>query len=231
MPASSHQSGGCYQFDLDDIRRRVSVRDYILHHLNWKDRHRGRCDCGLCKGSSNGTLAFTANQYCCHRCHSGGDVFTLHQAIHCCSFADAVKALAAIAGVSASEVDRRQLDESRTERARQAQAALELRRGIRDLRFQYREEIHFCERIIREMRERLNDPNEPSRECCGSVLVMVLDDFRESLSAYYLLAFGMEAEQEEFFRNPEWRPLAIRGVLTRGLVRDDQGHVMEVSLP
>jgi hypothetical protein len=81
------------------------------------------------------------------------------------------------------------------------------------------------------MRERLNDPNELDRESCGSVLVLVLEDLREALSAYYLLAFGMEAEQEEFFRNPEWHPVAIRRVLAGGMVRDDQGHVMEVSFP
>jgi len=231
MQAASTKAGGARQFDVEQIRSRLSILDVLREH-NIRVRHRNRAD-HSCTGRTAGTLAFTASKWHCHRCQAGGDVFSLYMHLNGSSFADAVKELAVIAGVSAIETDRRQLDETRKGRARQAQAMLEKERGIRDLRMHYREQVHCFEGVLRDMRERMSLPttSEHERETCGSVISMALDELRESIAAYFLLCFRMTAEQQEFLTNTEWRPIAINGVLARGMVRDDRGHLMEVSLP
>jgi hypothetical protein len=60
-------------------------------------------------------------------------------------------------------------------------------------------------------------------------LALIQDELRECLATYYLLSFGTCAERQEFIENPEWRDHAIRGVLDRGAVHDDAGHVLEVA--
>jgi hypothetical protein len=229
--SASTKAGSARHFDLEQIRSRLSILDVLRKH-NIRVRHRNRAD-DTCKGRSGGTLGFTVSKWHCHRCQAGGDVFSLYMHLNGCTFADAVKELAAVAGIRAVEIDGRQLDEARKDRAGQAQAALEIKRGIRNLRLHYRNQVQCFEGILREMRELIDvsTTSEAERETCGSVINTALDELREFVAGYYLLAFGTQAEQEEFFRDPGRRNAAVAGVLSRGIIRDDRGHVMEVSLP
>jgi hypothetical protein len=229
---ASHQRRGSRHYDIEEIRRRVNILD-VLTRANAHIRTRNRADCS-CEGRSTGTRSFNQKLSCCHRCHGGdGDVFSLYQFIYSCSFADAVGELAATAGITPMDADRMQLHGRYRQQALQAQAALEFKPGLRDLRLHYREQIHCYERILHDTRERMNVEgiSKEDWETCGNVVSLALDELREAVAAYFLLSFGTISEQREFLENPEWRPAALNGLLARGIVRDDQGHTMEVSLP
>jgi hypothetical protein len=223
---------GSRLYDVDEIRRRITIADF-LRRENCKVGRRNRANCPFCKGNSRGTFSFTQNEYHCFRCLRGGDIFSLYQELHQCNFLTAIKELAAITDVDAVDTDRAQLDERSRQCALQAQAALEFRWGLRDLRLHYRKQIYCYERILHETRERMNVAgiSKEDWETCGNIVSLALDELREAVAAYFLLSFGTISEQREFHDNPEWRPTAINGLLARGIVRDDQGHAMEVSLP
>jgi hypothetical protein len=110
------------------------------------------------------------------------------------------------------------------------EVAVDLAEAERQLRFEYRDEIHLNERITREMQQRLQDCQVGSSEYedCVAVLSMVLPELREAIAGYYLLSFGSTAERLDFILYPEKRAEAISAVMLRGTVRDDDGHVMEV---
>ena len=38
---------------------RIVTMAQLMRHLGWRIRHRNRADCGLCRGTSTGTVAFT----------------------------------------------------------------------------------------------------------------------------------------------------------------------------
>src|ERR1700727_1245127 len=95
--------------DARDIARMVTMAE-LLRHLGWRVRWRNRADCGLCRGNSIGTLAFTERVWKCHRCNLGGDVFSLVRAVNRWQFPDALRYLASLAGV---RLDDRHRDEWR----------------------------------------------------------------------------------------------------------------------
>jgi hypothetical protein len=137
--------------DARDIARMVPVRQ-MLRHLGWRTRHRKRADCGLCKGNSNGTVAFTERFWKCHRCGEGGDVFSLVRAVHRCEFPGALRYVAELAGVSLSdsgsagarhEIQARQRQRERIDRAADKLAKLEAA-----IRIECRDRIHECDRLL-----------------------------------------------------------------------------------
>jgi hypothetical protein len=87
--------------------------------------------------------------------------------------------------------------------------------------------------IAGQMRERLNScgaADSKEYATCGQVLSMALDELREATAAYALLSFGGVAQRADFIQHPEGRDRAIAAVIASGIVRDDQGHLTEVSL-
>ena len=71
----------------------------LFEMLGW--RKRGRRDCGLCKGSSRGTISFSDSTglWHCHRCHQGGSVIDLIMCAHGVKFLEALTWLATQAGI------------------------------------------------------------------------------------------------------------------------------------
>jgi DNA primase len=106
-----------------DLKRAVPMRE-ALRIMGWRVRSRGRCDCGLCKGSSKGTVAFNDRLWKCHRCGEGGDVFSLIEKAHNCDFKAALKFLAGEARIELpcsrqlSAEERRRLRRESEERER-----------------------------------------------------------------------------------------------------------------
>ena len=134
-----------------DIARSVSIQS-VLQNFGWRVRSRNRADCGLCRGNSKGTVAFTDRLWKCHRCNEGGDVFSLVRAAHGCGFPDALKFVADLAGISL-EVFRtadlkRELAVHQEKRQRVDAAANELEILERALRIQCRDRIHTCDRVL-----------------------------------------------------------------------------------
>src|SRR5215471_15482802 len=82
-----------WQLVVDQVKRAVPVRE-VLRLLDWRTYHGRRADCGLCKGSSRETIAFSDRLWRCHRCGEGGDVIRLVELGHDCRFLSALKFLA-----------------------------------------------------------------------------------------------------------------------------------------
>jgi hypothetical protein len=81
-----------------DLARSINVRR-VLCAFGVRIRNSKRADCPLCKGNSNGTVAFTERFWRCHRCIEGGDVFSLVRAINRCDFPEAHRVVAHLAGI------------------------------------------------------------------------------------------------------------------------------------
>lgn len=170
--------------------------------------------------------------FCCFSCQAKGgsiiDFLILRDGI---DFTTAAKRLGAWRDQGLSETERAQLAKQRRERNRVKQAAVDLAQAEHELRMRYRDEIHALEAARRDATARLSNSETSAEEVERSwdLLALIQDELRECLATYYLLSFGTCAERQEFIENPEWRDHAIRGVLDRGAVHDDAGHVLEVA--
>ena len=157
-------------------------------------------------------------------------MFSLYSAIYGVGFRDAIRQLAAKTG--ATPRGREEYEAAVRRRERIAKAATDLAERERVWRMEYRDTIHSMQRITRDMRARLQScTSADSKECAtyGHVLSMALDELREATAAYALLSFGMIAARADFVQHPGSRDRAIAAVMTSGIVRDDQGHLTEVS--
>jgi hypothetical protein len=209
-----------------EIARAVTVPQ-ILRALGARVRNRKRADCPLCKGSSKETLAFNESLWKCHRCNEGGDVFSLVRAVHRCTFPDALRYVAEFAGIrlenSRSADLRRDLAEHRRQRERIDCAAHKLAQFEHDLRIEFRNRIHECDRV-------LQTPGPWSevqwqRAQAASVL---RDEYL--LTAYTLLSFGSVAERCEFVLKPPVREGMVRDFRWRGYVTTDDGKQFPVLI-
>jgi hypothetical protein len=124
----------------------------MLRQLGWRTRDRNRADCGLCKGNSKGTVAFTEHLWHCHRCHAGGTVYGLVMQSRRCEFRDALRYVAELAGVRlgdyGSETARHEVTARRQHRERIERAADGLGHLERSLRIECRDRIHQCDRVL-----------------------------------------------------------------------------------
>ncbi len=170
--------------------------------------------------------------FVCFACGSkGGSLIDFVMLRDSCDFKTAARSLGAWRDQGLSESERSHLAEQRRERQRQKQVAVDLAQAEHELRMRYRHEIHTLETVRRDATARLGNSETWSEEVERSwdLLALIQDELRECLATYYLLSFGTCAERQEFIENPEWRDRAVRGVLDRGLVRDDRGHMTEVT--
>jgi hypothetical protein len=211
--------------DAGDIARLVSVPQ-MLNHLGWRLRQRGRFDCGLCKGNSKGTLAYREHVWHCHRCHAGGDVYSLVRAVHKCDFPDALRYVADLAGVHLD--DCRSADVRREIAARKRQhesleyAAQALEQAEHELRFQCCDRIHLAERRLATLSDAIAWTERDwltASECWGSL--------QRDLPAYTLLSWGALHERARYVLHPNERGEMVAAVLWAGGVRADDGHYIE----
>ena len=190
--------------------------------------------CCFHKPDRNPSLSvnLTGGGFVCFSCQArGGSIIDFLMLRDGIDFTIAAKRLGAWRDQDLTENDRSHLAEQRRERNRTKQAAIDLARAEHELRIGLRDEVHFYERVQREIGERMKEPatSAADMESCWRVLELLHDELRAAVAGYSILSFGTVAEREEFVRNPEWRDHAIRGVLDRGLVRDDAGHIVEVA--
>jgi len=221
-----------------DIARMVPISQ-LLRQLGWRMRSRSRADCGLCRGSSSATVAYREHVWHCHRCHQGGDVYTLVRAVQGCDFRAAMAYVAALAGIRLEDHRsfdlRSELAARRQRRERIEHCAEKLTALERALLHERRNRIHDAERqrlrvsnrlaaLARGERERFRGEQEALWLTLQAAAVLLNAD----IPAYTLLSFGPPGERARFVLHPELRDEIIAGVRWAGYIRTADGKQIEV---
>lgn len=213
--------------DARDIARMVPIRQ-VLRHLGWTIRPRGRADCGLCRGSSKGTVAYREDVWHCHRCHEGGDVYSLVRAVQGCDFRVALRVVADLAGVrldTGRDRDewRRAMEAGRRKSERIKRVADRLAGLERALRLECRDRIHAAERKLAAL---LKATAWSERDWL--IASALHDSLQHDLVEYTLLGFGAVAERAQYVLHPEQREQMAGSVRSAGGILTDDGCRMEV---
>src|SRR5262249_2651126 len=171
-------------------------------------RARGRRGTGLCPFHKDRTPSLSVDVekglFHCFTCGVGGDIITFVMLRDDVDFKRAAQSLGAWRDVSPQQ--RREIKQAQRKREQIDNKIDSIEQAERDLRLQYRAEIHKLEHEKK-----------------------YFSQLREAIAGYYLLSFGTVSERIEFVLHPEKRAAAIDAVLDRGSVRDDEGWVMEVD--
>jgi hypothetical protein len=198
-----------------------------LSHFGWQIRSRGRADCGLCRGTSKGTVSFTERLWHCHRCHAGGDVFELVCSVSKCDFREALRYVAEVAGVNLAMSRRpevqRQIAENHRQQARIGSAADILAEMERALRLDCRERIQLVEHHL----DALSAARTWS-ERDWLIAAGCYDILQSNLAAYTVLAFGAIADRSRYILQPECRREIEAAIRLAGGLRDENGRWVEV---
>jgi hypothetical protein len=212
--------------DAREIARMVPV-PALLRHLGWRVRHRKRADCGLCRGKSTGTVAFTERLWRCHRCNEGGDVFSLVRAVNRCGFPEALRYVAELSGIRLenrlSTAFQDKLAARKRQRERVASAADKLEALERELRLECRDRIHVAERKLATLSDATawTERDWLTASVCWGCL-------ERDLPPYTILSFGALDERARFVLHPELREGIISGVRWAGYLRTADGKQIEV---
>jgi hypothetical protein len=200
--------------------------------------HRIRC---LLHGGQNRT-SFRWNdngQWYCFACLARGDKIALVMTVRQCSFGDAVRFLAARAGVhwDGGGISPTEWRELRREQDKLNKAALHVAATERAVRLEYSSEIHALEQLRARAAERLKalddgvaERFEGEAEFAWSALALVAARLPVVIAGYYVIAFGSAKDRYQFIFNPELRKNVAQCVLERGYVTDDRGGVMEAAV-
>jgi hypothetical protein len=220
-----------------DRSRLPSPESFFRANLR-KFRARGRKATALCPfhPDHHPSLSIDLDRglFFCFTCNVGGDVISFVMLRDGVSSKVAAKSLGAWVDGELSPAERREIRRAKQRRAEIEAAAIDLAEREHRFCMHYRNEICRLERYIRYIRARLREfkPEQvdlDDYERCGVALVISLDRLREAVAAYYLLSFSTVGERADFVLHPEERARAIADVISRGFVRDDAGHVMEVE--
>ncbi len=210
--------------DARDIARSVTIAE-VLRHLGWRLRSRKRADCGLCRGSSKGTMAYGDHVWHCHRCHAGGDVYGLVRAVHHCDFPSALRYVAQMAGVRLDDRQqddwRKQMAERKKRHERLQTAAQKLVALEREVWAHCRDRILDCERVLA-MRGPWND-----RQWQRAQAACVLRD-EYVLPAYTLLSFAAPVERARYVLYPQTQAQMAAAVRWTGYVLTADARRVEV---
>jgi hypothetical protein len=231
MPSLAHA-----RFD----RSKVPPPEVFFRTNVKKFRARGRKATGLCSFHEDHrpslSMDLDRGLFHCFACGASGDIVTFVMRRDGVDFKTAAQSLGAWNDGELSRATRRELDRTKQRRERIAQEAVDLAEREHCLRLDYRKKIHAFERVVREMRSRLQElkPDHidtQDYQTSGAVLSAALDALREALTGYFILAFGMTAQRADFVLHPENRDRTIAAVIQRGFVHDDSGHLTEVMFP
>ena len=210
--------------DARDIARSVTIAE-VLRHLGWCLRSRKRADCGLCRGSSKGTVAYGDRVWHCHRCHAGGDVYGLVQAVHQCDFPSALRYVAQLAGV---RLDDRRQDDSRKQIAERKRQRERLEAAVQKLaalehatRVERRSCILDCERVLA-----TPGPWDDRQWRRAQAACVLRDDY--VLPAYTLLSFAAPLERARYVLHPETQSQMAATVRWAGYVLTADARRVEV---
>ena len=211
--------------DARDISRMVMIPE-ALRHLGWRLRRRGkRADCGLCRGSSKGTVAYGDRVWHCHRCHAGGDVYSLVRAVHHCDFPSALRYIAQLAGVRLDDRQqddwRKQIAERKRLRERLETAAQKLAALERATWVECRDRILDCERVLATPGRWDDRQWQRAQAAC-----VLRDDY--VLPAYTLLSFAAPVERARYVLHPETQAQMAAAVRWAGYVLTADARRVEV---
>jgi hypothetical protein len=196
-----------------------------LTRPNGKGWAMGNCCFHKSKSHRSFSVNVDTGAWHCFGCGAhGGDVVSFIMQRDRIDFPNACKLLGAWKDIDDNE--RRRLAAESARQQQERERALQMNEAEHRLRMGYRSEIHVLEGARRDATVRLGNP-EGSPEG-WDLLTLIQDELRQALASYYLLSFGTSAEREEFARAPAWRDHAVVGILNRGYIRDDAGHITEV---
>ena len=212
-----------------------------LSRPNSKGWALGRCPFHESKSGKSLSVNLNTGAFCCFGCDVRGDMVSFAMRLNHCGFMNAVQKLGAWA--ERETVCNRELDHQAF-----LQAVLNASKEESVLRIHYRDLVHTLEHIIRDTNsilqllkpkdvaldwdyiESLGDDDENPLIANWHIHDIAVGELREAVAAYSLLSFGGAAVREDFVEHPENRDAIVDEILMRGVVRDDTGHVMEISL-
>jgi hypothetical protein len=204
-----------------------------LGKLSRPSRGWARTSCPFHQGSNR--TAFAVNLanggFHCFNCGvRGGDILDFVQLRDKINFKRAAQLFGAWRDQEMAPSEKQKLRQSQRKREQLDSSVASIEQAERDLRLQYRDEIHALERAQRETAKRMQ--HSPSDlEQCWRTLAKTLPRLREAIAAYYVLSFATVGERLDFTLHPEERAAAIQTVMLRGTVRDDHGVVTEIEFP
>ncbi len=201
-----------------------------------------RAPCVLHGGTNVTAFSWTEDgRWYCFHCARGGDKLSLIQAVRRSSFLDALRFLAALAGVEWAALNtaevRQQLAEAKKEAQRVKAASQKLQKLEQDLLLAARDELLSLHKLRRDAGARLaalrrgTRPRFAGEEAVAwDALALVAEQELGVAAKYSLLAFGTEADRACFALLPGERDQMVDETLERGFVQGDTGAVMEISI-
>ncbi len=210
----------------------------MLRHYGVKCRG-GRFDCPFCKGTGTRTAGCNERIWNCFRCAAKGDVFALVMKLERCTFPEALRTVAELAGVSAARaVNRTEIRKRWQCRQRIDSAAAKLVRAEHKLRLSLAQRvkaINFERRVAGARLRAAVCHGKPERfpgeaAACEAVLAAAPSMERETMAAYAVLSYAAARERAEFILKPAKRMEMVATVLEAGAVVDDHGRHIEAYL-
>ena len=202
-----------------------------------------RCACRLHGGSNRSAFSWRDDGlWHCFSCGAGGDKIALVQAVRECSFREALRFLASVAGVDLGDrLDgdeiRAELAQRQRERARLEVAAWKLDAMEERERFAACLQLHALERLQRQAGRRLSaiyrggtERFLDETEVAWGALKHVADCLPRIAAVYYVVSFASQRERYLFALHPELRERIVEHVLSVGYVKDHRGRLMELTL-
>lgn len=199
-----------------------------------------RCACLIHGGSNRSAFSWTdAGWWKCHSCDAGGDRIALVRAVRQCSFREAVKFLATLAGVSVTdgEFSSSQYRRIRGERDADLAAARLLVSAEHSALRETRENLGALNDLQRKVSTRVRELENGRAErwpgetdWAWEALRFVCEAMPGADAAYCIATFSAPVERAAFALHPEQRDAIIQAVLERGYVSDAEGHRFEVGL-
>ena len=202
-----------------------------------------RAPCLLHNGSNPSAFCWTdSGMWFCFHCGQGGDKLSLIQAIRHCSFLDALRFLAALAGIEWADLNsveaRRQLAEAKRKARRVKAGSQKLQRLEQDLLLAARDELLSLHKLRRDAGTRLAALRRGARPgfadeeaVAWDALGLVAEQELGVAAKYSLLAFGAPTVRSCYALHPEQRKALVDEVLITGVVVDERGRVMEIAAP
>lgn len=229
-------------FAAKDVAALVPMPD-LLDTLGIQVNTRSRrAPCLLHGGMNISAFSWRDNgMWFCFSCGKGGDKFTLVQGIRKCNFLEALRFLAAMAGIKFADLDtteaRRQLAKAKRKERRIKAACKKLQSLERDLLLTARDELHSLHKLRRNAGARLaairrgERPRFTDEEAVAwDALALVAGQELRASARYSFLAFASVSALAHFALNPRERERIIDGVLAAGMVVDGKARVMEISV-
>ena len=212
--------------------------EVLLENLGIQFNHRiRRGPCPVHEGSNPTAFTYKGRRFHCFSCGWHGDGIDLVQEVRGIGFREALKFLADMAGV---EIDdsleaRQEFAKQRAERRKVEEAARRLRAIERQVRGQYKNEIHDLEAIKERYGKRLGELNGGASErsvgeegFLWTALEFVSKCLPRALAGYTITSFANTSDRARFALHAEAREPMIDAALLAGHVVADDEKVMEV---